>query len=296
MKVILFGRSGFIGRHVRAALAADPRVAEVRCPGRDECDLAAVAVDELTAMMDRERPAAVVNCTGRVAGTGPELLRANAEVTAKLIEAIAAAAPRARLVRMGSAAEFGLVPTDRAVTEDDPALPVSEYGLSQFAGTRLLELACAAGRIDGVALRVFNPLGAGLPEANLLGRAAAVIRRAQRLGDTEITLGPLSAYRDFVDVRDLAAAVVAAVCAGPLPARVFNVGSGRTVASREAVRLLAEAAGFTGRIREEEAPPARSAAVPWIQADISRARRLLGWSPEHDLASSVKAVLAGTEG
>jgi len=181
-----------------------------------------------------------------------------------------------------------------SVREDDPATPASEYGVSHLAGTRLVELASAAGRVDGVVLRVFNPIGAGLHSDNLLGRCAKLLREAQAAGAPEITLGSLSAYRDFVDARDVAAAVLAAIVAPQMPQRVFNVASGVAVPARAAVRLLADAAGFSGEIREDGVGPGRSAAVSWMRADISRANRLLGWMPAHGLADSIKAVWTAT--
>jgi NDP-hexose 4-ketoreductase len=105
-----------------------------------------------------------------------------------------------------------------------------------------------------------------------------------------ITMGPLSPYRDFLDARDLGRAVVAAALAPALPTAVINIGSGRAVPARTAVELLAEAAGFSGEIREERMPPSRSATVDWILADISRAVDVLGWRPTHALADSTKAI------
>jgi nucleoside-diphosphate-sugar epimerase len=296
--VLVFGASGFIGSQVRAALAAlaalerDGRVERVTCPGRDRCDLLAAEPDELAALLREERPAAVVNCTGRLDGTGYQLVRANTLVTAKLIDAIAAVDPAIRLVRLGSAGEYGPVPRGQAVAESDPAAPVSEYGVSHLAATRLLELARAAGRADGVTLRVFNPIGPGVRDENLLGRAAARLRSALADGADHITMGPLSAYRDFVDARDAATALVAAALAPSLPHAVYNVGSGRAVTARAAVLLLAEAAGFGGEVREEGPSRGRSAAVDWIRADISRAAEALGWRPAYQLADSVKAIWA----
>jgi NDP-hexose 4-ketoreductase len=290
--VLLFGSAGFLGTEVRRALTPQ---ADLVCPGRADFDLFGAEVADLTALVRRVRPDAVVNCAGRLSGSGYDLVRAQTEVTAKLIEAVAAAAPAARLVRFGSAAEYGPVPHGQHVGEDDLARPASEYGVSHLAGTSLLELACAAGRVDGVVLRVFNPVGPGLPAENALGRAAAQMRSAMESGSDSIAMGPLDAYRDFVDVRDVALAVRAAVLAPELTHRVFNIGSGRAVSTRDAVRLLALTAGFAGEVREASPPPARSAAVPWMCADIGRAARALGWAPRYQLADSLAALWSGAK-
>jgi NDP-hexose 4-ketoreductase len=290
--VLVFGASGFIGRHVRDALMQDSRVDWVTSPGRNRCDLLAADVDELVSLLRELAPDVVVNCTGRLDGTGYELLRANTLVPAELVDAIAAVDSAIRFIRLGSAGEYGPVPQGRAVTEDDPAAPVSEYGLSHLAATRLLEFARAAGRADAVTLRVFNPIGPGLRDENLLGRAAAQLRNAVASRADSITMGPLSPYRDFLDARDLGRAVVAAALAPTLPTSVINVGSGQAVPARSAVHLLAQAAGFSGEVREENTTPSRSATVDWMLADISRAAEVLGWRPTYDLADSTKAIWA----
>nr|WTA69730.1 NAD-dependent epimerase/dehydratase family protein [Micromonospora sp. NBC_00855] len=288
-RILLFGASGFLGRHVRTALAAD---ATLTCPTRAECDLVTVDLSDLTALVQASRPTAVINCSGRMAGDDHQLLRAHTLVTAKLIEAVVAGAPGARLVRLGSAGEYGPVPVGRAVGEGNPTEPVGGYGLSQLAATRLTELAIAARRIDAVVLRVFNPIGSGMAEQNVLGRTVRLLRDAIRQGSPAIALGSLDAWRDFVDVRDVASAVQAAVGAPRVPP-VLNVGSGSAVRIRYVVRLLADAAGFTGAVNETApaSDAARSASVSWMCADISAAREL-GWAPGHALADTVKAIWA----
>ncbi|RUL92022.1 NAD(P)-dependent oxidoreductase [Verrucosispora sp. FIM060022] len=291
--VLIFGAAGFLGRHVRAELTADFNVV---CPSRADCDLVGVDVLTLTELVRVVRPVAVVNCAGLVAGTTAELVTGNTVVTAKIIDSIARGAPDARFVRLGSAAEYGRVPHGHSVSETDQANPLSEYGVSQLAATRLVDIATAAGRLDGVVLRVFNPVGPGLPTSNVLGDAARLLQTAISRGASEVPLALLDTYRDFVDVRDIAAAVRATVLAGSLPERVFNIASGTTVSVREAVRLLCRTAGYPGEVRGGELAPsaARSAAVPWMRADVSRAARVLGWTARHDLASSLKALWADT--
>jgi nucleoside-diphosphate-sugar epimerase len=300
--ILLFGASGFLGARVRDALGQHGGVDRVICPGRDRCDLLDASVDEIGAVLREARPSAVINCTGRLDGSAAELVHANTLVTAKLIDAICATDAAGsgdrsiRFVRLGSAGEYGPVPHGRAVTETDPARPASDYGLSHLAATRLVEIAAAAGLVDGVTLRVFNPIGAGMREGNLLGRAAVLLRKALMAGSPSISMGPLSAYRDFVDARDVASAVVAAALSRDMTERVLNVGSGRAVSARTAVSVLAQTAGYAGEIHEEGAATPRSASVDWMLADAGRAADVLGWRPVYDLADSAKAIWADLVG
>lgn len=295
VRILLFGASGFIGRAVRVVLAEHFTVV---APSRRECDLVALDRADLIAFLRRVRPDAVVNCAGRIVGTAAQFVEAHTLVTAKLIEGVEAVSPRTRLVRIGSAAEYGIIPYGGDAAETDPAHPVSEYGISQLAATDLVRLAAGRPQVDAVVLRVFNPVGPGSPHGTVLGRAADLLKAASASGAGQIELGLSDAHRDFVDVRDVAGAVLAALRADRLPAPVFNVGSGRAVAVREAVEMLARQAGFTGHIVDGLRSPAaeRSAAVPWTRADISRAADALGWSPRHSLADSLAGLWAGRLG
>ncbi|MBQ0901399.1 NAD(P)-dependent oxidoreductase [Micromonospora sp. U21] len=283
--VLIFGASGFLGSQVRRAIEAD---ADVVCPSRTDCDLTICTPAELRELVGSVRPAAVVCCAGATSGTAAELLLGNAIVAAKLVEAVAATAPRARLVRLGSAAEYGPIPFGASVDEDVTAKPVSDYGISQATATRLIEVASAAGRVDSIVLRVFNPIGPGVPPTTLLGRAATLLARLAP--DDSLRTGPLDAYRDFVDVRDVAAAVRAAVMVRAPRARVLNIASGRAVSVRDVLRLLIETSGLRVQIVEDQPSSPRTATVDWVRADISRAVSVLDWNPEHALSDSIRTV------
>ncbi|MET8987175.1 NAD-dependent epimerase/dehydratase family protein [Nonomuraea wenchangensis] len=282
--VVLFGATGFLGRQVRHLLEDDPRVSRLLCPGRADLDLLTATPRAAADLLRELRPSIVLNCMGRMSGGYDEVLRGNAGVVAVLLEAIAAAVPGARFVRLGSAAEYGPAPYGHAQREDHPARPTSAYGISHLAGTLLVE---QASEVDAMSLRIFNPVGPGLSGENVLGRARDLLRTATG----HLDMGPLGAMRDFVDVRDVADAVVRAGFAPEPAERVINVGSGRAVAVREAVALLTAESGFTGEVREREPEAARSRAVDWSQADIERAWNVLGWRPRIPLADSVKAML-----
>lgn len=301
-RVMLFGATGFLGRAAGAALREDPRVSDLVAVGRRPVpgwhwirhDLVTDPAADLVRLLRQVMPDAVVNCAGRLTGSYAELVAANTGAVASLVDAVMAGAPRARLVTLGSAAEYGLVRPGRAVREADPAIPVSGYGVTRLAATQMVELASRAGEIDAVVLRVFNPIGPGLPEHNVAGRAIRELRQALDTGATEVRMGPLGAYRDFVDVRDVASAMVAAVFATRPRGVVCNVGSGTAVTARTLVHLFADAAGFTGTITESDRPSNRSPGVDWIAADPRHTAAVLGWSPRYSLAESAAYAWAAS--
>jgi nucleoside-diphosphate-sugar epimerase len=116
--------------------------------------------------------------------------------------------------------------------------------------------------------------------------------RRLRDGGT-LKLGPLDAVRDFVDVRDVADAVLAAATAPTLPHGLVNIGSGVARPARALVRQLAETAGLDVTVDEDAAGSARSGWLDWQQADIARASADIGWRPRRGLAESARALWEG---
>jgi nucleoside-diphosphate-sugar epimerase len=298
MRLLITGAGGFLGAHVRRqARAAGLDVVTAGrspLPGSPRhllADLAADGPAAIAAMLATVAPDAVVNCAGAISGPPGALVAANIDGTYALVTAMLNAAP-ARLVHLGSAAEYGAAEPGVPVTEQAAARPAGMYGVTKLAGTRIVGTAAAAG-LDAVVLRVFNPVGPGAPVASLPGRLAAELRRALADG-TDVRLGPLDAVRDFVDARDVADAVLAAATAGSLPHPVLNVGSGRGLPVRAMVSELIAASGRPAVVREDAPGQPRSPDIPWQQADISRAGDDLGWRPCRDLATSLADLWAAT--
>lgn len=280
MRLLIIGASGYLGAHVGSrARAAGIDVVTASRSGQHCLDLAD-GPRRVAAVIEAAAPDAVVNCAGATAG--PHLVAANLHGTHALAEAMLRTGP-ARLVHLGSAAEYG--PAEVPVSERTPPRPVSLYGVTKLAGTRLVELAAAAG-LDATVLRVFNAVGPGAPPTSLPGRLAAELKAALRQG-TDVRLGSLDTVRDFVDARDVADAVIAAACAPALRHTVVNIGAGRGVPVSSVVKQLIAISGYQGPVIEDAQGPARSADVPWQQADITRAARDLGWTPHRELATSL---------
>ncbi len=291
MRVLIIGASSFLGRHLLREATASGH--EVVTAGRSavpssashhQLDLTAGS-SRIAKVIGSIAPDVVVNCAGATGGNPEVLAAANITAVYDLVTAMTQARTPVRLVQIGSAAEYGRAEEGVPVTETAPTQPASLYGVTKLAGTKLTEVARMAG-LDAVVLRVFNVVGAGAPEDGLPGRAAGQLREAMARG-TDIRLGPLDAVRDFVDARDVADAILAAAAAPALPHSVINVGSGHGVASRALVRELLAISGYEAAVHEDALGSARSAAMPWMQADITRARQDLRWRPSRDLKASV---------
>ena len=299
MRLLILGASGFLGGHVwRQAAAAGVEVVTAGraglpgSPGHRRLDLAGDAPARVADVIAAVAPDAIANCAGLTVG-GPDVLAAaNITGTYTLVRAMLLAETPARLVHLGSAAEYGGAESGVPLGESAPQRPGAPYGATKLAGTRLVELGRVSG-IDAVVLRVFNPVGAGAPQTGLPGRVAAQLRRALA-GDAEVRLGPLDAVRDFIDARDVAAAVLAATGAPALPHAVLNIGSGTGVSARTLVKELIAVTGYAGPVHEDSAGSARSGDLDWQEADIGLARLDLDWRPRWDLASSLDDLWEAT--
>jgi NDP-hexose 4-ketoreductase len=289
MRVLVIGAGGFLGAHVRrAALGAGFEVVTagrsplVSSPRHYRIDLGTVTAEALTELIDRLAPQAVVNCAGAIEGDARALAMTNVDGVTALVRALVNS--RIRLVHLGSAAEYGPGLPGVPVSEWMSPQPIGEYGLTKLLGTQMIEHARVDG-LDGVVLRVFNPVGAGAGRSGLPGRAAAALRAAVAARE-DLRLGPLDAVRDFVDARDVADAVLGAVTADWLPP-VLNVGSGRGLSCRHLVKELLSVSGASCAVREDGNGSARSAGVSWQQADLTLITDVLQWRPRRDLADAV---------
>jgi nucleoside-diphosphate-sugar epimerase len=301
MRLLIIGASGFLGGHVRRqAIAAGLPVAtagrSVRpgSPSHHRLDLSRDDPAAIAAVIASVSPDAIVNCAGATAGDPDVLAAANITAIYALVTAMLQARTPARLVHLGSAAEYGHTEPGVPVAESAPLRPAGPYGLTKLAGTRLVELARTAG-LDALVLRVFNAVGAGAPENGLAGRAARLLRQAQASG-TGVQLGSLDPVRDFIDARDVADAVLATVAAPRLPHPVLNIGSGIGLPARALVKELLAVSGCSAAVHEDAPGSARSGSLPGQQADITRARRDLGWQPIRDLTAAVSDLWEASRG
>lgn len=275
---------GSVIRHVRTS-TDDVALPYSACDLTVALDLLRASTRELRLLFEHVSPHIVVNCTGATVGDEAALEAANVLIVERLL-AVLVERPGVCLVQMGSAAEYGVTEPGRPVSEADMPNPGNAYGSSKLAATRLVLDAVADRGLRATVLRVFNPVGPGAPDQTLPGRALRELRMARAADHPEVRLGSLDHFRDFVDVRDVAWAALAAAATPASSGHVLNVGRGEAVQSRELVRSMARAGGYHGSIVESARGSNRSAGLDWQQADITSITRVLPWVPRHSVADA----------
>lgn len=298
-RILVTGAGGFVGRWVLARLAALMPEAAVLAAGHG----APVALDvtrpgEVDALVARFRPTAVLHLAGL---SSPVRARADARAawdvnlfgTLNLAEAVLRHAPGARFVHAGSSEVYGAGAGASGGATGEGALlaPLHPYATTKAAADLLLGEMAAAG-LRAVRFRPFNHTGPGQSDAFAIPAFAARIAAAERGGgEAVIRVGNLEARRDFLDVRDVAAAYALALAAPSLERGVvLNLASGEPRRLGDALDALLAMSRVPIRV-ERDAALLRPSDVPVTRGDASRARALLGWRPTIPWEQTLRDVL-----
>ncbi|MBO0728612.1 MAG: NAD-dependent epimerase/dehydratase family protein [Acidimicrobiaceae bacterium] len=169
------------------------------------------------------------------------------------------------------------------VVEDAPLRPLSPYGATKVITEQLAGAFWRSHEVPAVGLRYFTVYGPrqrpDMAFARFLSRAVG--------GQPLQVLGDGRQVREFTYVGDVVAATIAAAERGQRGA-VYNIGGGQPVSVLEAVGLLEELLDRPLRIEHLEGSPGDPRRT---EADITRARRDLGYVPATPLAEGLAAHL-----
>lgn len=214
-------------------------------------------------------------------------LSVNAMGTSHLLDAVAAHAPRCRVLVITSAQVYRS--DDGPLGEGTPLVPATPYGLTKLAQDLLARSAADAG-LDVVVARPFNHIGPRQTPGFAIPSFARQIARIERgLDAPRIHVGNLDARRDFTDVRDVADAYVRLMDRGR-PGHAYNVCAGT---AHRIGDLLDRLVSLSSTRITVELDPARlrPSDVPVIVGDNSQLRDTTGWSPAFDIETTLSDTL-----
>jgi GDP-4-dehydro-6-deoxy-D-mannose reductase len=282
-RILITGARGFLAGPLIARLEGRGRLFLIgRSAGPRVLRYDLTDPEEARALVRAARPDEVYHLAGTTrARDWNGMWSAHVSCTINILEALAARGAPVRFVNAGSSAEYGAA---RRPRENAPQEPITMYGSCKLAQT-LAALSFARGPISVVAARIFNVLGPGTPDNLAPGAFASQISRRR----SEIMVGDLSPRRDYVDVRDVAAALELLMRRG-VSGECYNIGSGRSTPMSAVLRGLVKASGL--HIAERVDPARRRPSEVRDLAADTRKIRALGWAPKIPLARSLADTLA----
>jgi nucleoside-diphosphate-sugar epimerase len=181
-----------------------------------------------------------------------------------------------RVVFAASSSAYGETPTLPKVETMQPQ-PISPYGVTKYVGELYGQAFLKCYGLETVSLRYFNIFGPrqdpGSPYSGVLAKFCTAF-----LEDTPpVVFGDGEQTRDFTFVDNAVHANLLACEAPHAAGKVFNVGCGVRISLNQVLAALRE---ITGKPLQAKYDPPREGDIRDSQADISEARRCLGYEPQ----------------
>ena len=308
MRILVTGAAGFIGSHLSEALLReghevaglddfndyyDPAVKRrnvdaVRAAGPVrlyEGDLRDEALVERS--FAEFRPEVLVHLAAR-AGVRPSLvdpalyLSVNVAGTIGLFEVCVRHACR-RVLSASSSSVYGDAARVPFREDDGPLAPISPYGVTKLVGEHYARVYHLHRGLDVLAFRFFTVYG----PRQRPDMAIHKFIRGIAAGRPIDVYGDGTTRRDYTYVDDIVKGLLAAV-RGPGGFEVINLGESRTVPLAELLAVIERAVGRKAVVNRL---PEQPGDVKRTYADVSKARKLLGYEPSIPIEEGIRRTV-----
>jgi UDP-glucose 4-epimerase len=192
-----------------------------------------------------------------------------------------------RVVFSSSAALYG-EQDSQPVSEVQSPNPDSPYGVSKIAAEYYLSTLGALYNIETVSLRIFNAYGPGQDLPPSYPPVIPHMLRQAQTGGSLVVFGDGHQTRDFVYVDDVVDALLAAATASDVNRAVINIGSGKELSVCDLADKVTQVTGTRVNILYNQE---QSGGVSRLVANVSQAKKLLGWAPWTNLERGLRLIL-----
>jgi UDP-glucose 4-epimerase len=193
-----------------------------------------------------------------------------------------------RIVFCSSAAVYG-IPSSLPVTERHALHPLNLYGVTKFAGEKLVDAHHRNSGCETINLRFGNVYGVGLYTSWV-----GVIPKFVALG---LEGRPLTVYgdgestRDFVHVEDISRAIILSLTTKGISGETFNIGSETTTVNEIASLVAVGIKKATGRRPDITHVLPRPRETKEFSYNTSKIQKALGFEPKWRLAEGIKQII-----
>ena len=247
---------------------------------------------EATSLVRRSSPDVIFHLASGLRDDPCEnLCRTNIQATAGLLDGVAQAQLKGcRLVFSSSGGVYGIPAENNLPIQEDSSLaPNDLYSVTKLAAEHILRMSCHRAGMPLRIGRVFNVVGPGQNERHVCGRIVSQLVSISREGSSRcVEVGSLSPTRDFVDVRDVAAAL-AVIAQSDLDSEVFNIATGIETSIESLLESALELTELHGKVLIHHLPE-RVADIPRHFGSVARLRAA-GFTPMHTLRDSLADIV-----
>jgi GDP-4-dehydro-6-deoxy-D-mannose reductase len=304
MKALIIGAAGFVGGYlIRELRSAGWEVCATCLPGEkvtEDCPvhtLDILAKDSIAPLIDEISPDVMYHLAAQssvsVSWKKPQLTaEINVVGTINVLEALRNVQKKdIRTLLIGSGEEYGFIREGACpLTESEPLNPGNIYAATKACQGMLGEIYARAYKMDIVMVRAFNHSGPAQAPIFVISDFCRQIAEAEAgIRPAEMSVGNLSAKRDFTDVRDVVRAYRLLGGKG-VSGRTYNVGRGKAVTIQY---ILDTALSFAEKEISVKNDPARMRAsdIPLIEPDVSRIFEDTGWRAEISMEQTIRDTL-----
>ncbi|MBN2185073.1 MAG: SDR family NAD(P)-dependent oxidoreductase [Candidatus Krumholzibacteriota bacterium] len=175
----------------------------------------------------------------------------------------------------------------KPIDEKHPLQGQSPYSASKIGADKLVESYCRSFGLNAITVRPFNTFG---PRQSLRAIIPTVVTQA--LGSDEVRVGSTHPRRDLTFVLDNVNGYLAAAGRTDLGGETINIGTGSSFSIKEMIDIVSKILDKELKVIEEKKRirPEKSEVLELL-CDNSKAKDLLGWSPDHTLEEGLREVI-----
>ena len=304
MRALVIGAGGFAGHYLLEELTkSSDEIYATKLPNETITgttakilDLDITNVEAVFSLFEEIRPDCVYHLAAQSSAAlswkKPQLtMNINVIGALNVLEAIRALNLKSRVLLIGSGEEYGnVLPAEIPIKESTMVRPANIYAVSKLTQNLLGGLYLKAYGMDIISVRAFNhigPMQADIFVASDFCKQVAMIEKGRK--EPVISVGNLSAIRDFTDARDVVKAYTLLMSKG-ISGKTYNVGGGTVCKISELLDRILKLSSAQIKVEIDQSR-LRPIDTPEISADISELRKDTGWTPSKTLDETLLDTL-----
>jgi GDP-4-dehydro-6-deoxy-D-mannose reductase len=297
-RILITGIDGFFGRYLHQALAPEYEVYGVQRTATAAKNIYVEDITHAKALHEiilAVAPDAIIHLAASLKDNKKTMFKTNVEGFKNVLDGTREYSKRDKKTPVVFFANSSAIYDPREanpVSEDANLSPTSYYGLTKYINMLTAQEYCQKFNLRIVGMRMFNLCGPGQNEQFVISGFCRQLAERCLDSDNEraILSGGLNFVRDFVDVRDAAAAVQLMLKGQPCSAQAYefyNICSGIPTKIYDIVKLLKELVGFGFEVREKTILENYSEIVE-SYGSYEKIKQKYKWEPQIPLRQSVR--------